>query len=344
MSVTRPALLATLLVLAISVPLRADNIDYSVGNYAPATIKVAGDGTIFVDYVAPVAGETYAFDLYLWVESGGAVPSFPTAECPIDFKKLSGFDATSWFAADPTPVSFDGYGTDPSPRAPDPRLYYTGLPGGSYRAVRITFTIPAAGLEEDLVQVKIKAATARVRFLGEGHGVIVRLARGPSETFRISSWLTDSAWLPMSDPSYGDNFSVVTRNRSLDVVATNPGGFYYNVLVVTTAPIADLTVVVDPIPADFGLWGANSTHVYVGEVDVTDPAREAAIPLGHALAYELHDVPAGTPVFMTVHVRYTLTRLPSTLYLPRVYTFSSGATGDGVSAASSASMTATKKR
>lgn len=151
-----------------------DDLDYSVADYGEAEVTVNGDGTIFVEYEAVTPGATYAFTLHVWVESGQAAAPFPTVDVPIEFMKLSGTDATSWFASDPEDVSFDGYGDDPDPR--EPGAGYTGIPGGSYESVQVSFTVPDAGLDGERLQVKVKARTQGIRHLGEGHGVIVRLA------------------------------------------------------------------------------------------------------------------------------------------------------------------------
>jgi hypothetical protein len=319
------SLAAFALLALVASPALADNLDYSVSDCSPATLKSEGDGVIFVDYANPVPGATYTLTLNVWAEAGGKDLSlWPTDPCPISVKKLSGFDASGWFSASPSPVSFAARGTDPVPQNPAD-AGYTGIPGGSYQPVTISFTVPSDGLPDQKVQVKIVALTAGVKFLGEGHGIIVRLSQTTEDDpFTITSWLSDSRHVPMSE--YGDQFQVVTKGGRLDVAATNPGSFYYNVLVTTSVAIDALTVHIDPIPADFGLWGANSTHAWVGEVDVTSPDFDASIALRRALDFTVTDLPANSTVFVTVHVQFVLPRLPSLAYLPRDYEFSADGT------------------
>lgn len=329
---------AAILILATAQAAFADDIDYSVTNGAPATLKVAGDGTVFVDYVNPAPG-TYTFSLNVWVEAGGHAASFPTPNVPIDIRRLSGTDVSSWFSASPAAPSFSGWGTDPSPKTPD-GSGYTGIPGGSYVEVLITFTIPSGGLPDSLIQVKIQCDTAGIRFLGKGHGIIVRFSKC-SLPITITSWLSDSSWTPMS--AYQDTFKVVTRANSLNVTATNPGSFYYNILVTTSQAVDHLTLTVDPIPGDFGLWGANAVHAWIGDHTVSSLQPDAT-PLGHSLSYETGPLAAHSVVFVTVHVQYTLATLPSACYLPKVYAFS-GSVMDGTSTlATSAQMTGVRKK
>lgn len=156
----------------------------------------------------------------------------------------------------------------------------------------------------------------------------------------MDSWLTDTIFQRVSDV-YSDEFQVVTRKDA--VTSTNPGGFYYNVLVTTSSDMSDFTLSVS-LPQDFGTWGANCTHVWMNSFDVTSPDDETAVYAGGSLVFGPTFVPANTVVFMTVHVRYTLASLPSADYLPRVYTFSSSAGGGGFSATHFASMTGVLKK
>jgi hypothetical protein len=313
--------------LALASQARADNLSYAVEDgYEPATLKVAGDGTVFVDYANPAPG-TYSFTLNVWCEAGGKDTIFPTASCPVDIRKLSGFDASGWFTATPSPVSFSGRGTDPVPDAAD-LPGYTGVPGGAYESILIQFTIPAGGLPDSKIQTKIQVTTAGVKFLGNGPGIIVRFSKTTSTEvpFTIQSWLSDSSWVPLSDPIYNDTFQVVTKAKSLNVAATNPGSFYYNILVTTQEPVDQLTINVDALPKDFVLWGANAVHAWVGEVDITNPDTSTSYALGHSMTYTVSSVPANTTVFITVHVQFALATLPSSSYLPRVYDFGADAT------------------
>jgi hypothetical protein len=155
----------------------------------------------------------------------------------------------------------------------------------------------------------------------------------------IDSWLTDTIYQKISDVYKGE-FQVVTKG--LKVITTNPGGFYYNVLWTAMTDTPDLMLSVT-LPEDFSLWGDMPVHVWIGSVDMTNPDDETAAVATGSLTVGPLFVPTGTSVFMTVHVRYSLSTLPSSTYLPKVYTFSATATGSGVSLVTSASMTGVLK-
>lgn len=156
----------------------------------------------------------------------------------------------------------------------------------------------------------------------------------------LDSWLTDTAFQRMAEV-YNNEFQVVIKGSR--VITTNPGGFYYNVLLTTLTDVPDLMISVT-LPEDFALWGENPVHVWIGAVDLTNPDDETAILAGANLTVGPFFVPAGTQVFMDVHVRYSIPSLPSDTYLPRVYTFSASATGVGIALTTSASMTGTLKK
>lgn len=100
---------AALALIIGSQPGFADQLDYSLSGYAPGSLNLAEDGTLFLDYANPTAGATYGFTMYVWVESGATATTFPTGNFPVEFIKLSEV---------------------PEPRTPGPT--YTGIPGGSY--------------------------------------------------------------------------------------------------------------------------------------------------------------------------------------------------------------------
>lgn len=153
----------------------------------------------------------------------------------------------------------------------------------------------------------------------------------------IESWLTDTEFNRLCPAE----FNVLTRKGC--VITTNPGGFYYNILVTAVESVPDLEFTA-LIPADFSLWGNNPVHVYINEFDVNGPDDADAVYAGDDLSFGPVAVTAGTRILMTVHVRYTLDCLPSQDYLPKVYTFSAEATGSGSFEASSASMTGVLKK
>jgi hypothetical protein len=154
------------------------------------------------------------------------------------------------------------------------------------------------------------------------------------------SWLSDTMYQRI-DTAYNGEFQVVTKG--LKVITTNPGGFYYNVLFSVPTDVPDLMLTVT-LPEDFSLWGDMPVHVWVGNVDITNPDDETAILASGSLTVGPIFVPAGSSVFMDVHVRYSLPVLPSDTYLPKVYTFSASASGTGFGMTTSASMTGVLKK
>lgn len=153
----------------------------------------------------------------------------------------------------------------------------------------------------------------------------------------IESWLTDTEFNRLCPAE----FKVLTRNGC--VITTNPGGFYYNILVTAVENIPDLEFTA-AIPADFSLWGNNPVHVYVNEFDVNGPDDADAVYAGDDLSFGPIAVTVGTQILMTVHVRYTLECLPSGSYLPKVYTFLATATGNASVEIASSSMTGVLKK
>jgi hypothetical protein len=152
----------------------------------------------------------------------------------------------------------------------------------------------------------------------------------------IESWLTDTQFNRLCPAE----FKVLTRDGC--VITTNPGGFYYNILVTALEDNPDLEVT-GTIPADFSLWGHNPVHVYINDFDVTGPDDADAVFAGDDLSFGPIAVAAGTRIFITIHVRYSLGCLPSVSYLPKVYTFWATATGHETVVNSSASMTGVLK-
>jgi hypothetical protein len=319
--------------LALTAPSAlADALDYAVTEDGPGVVEVHGDGAIFVEYLDPAPGATYSFAMSVWPESGnGRAPDYP-ATVPIGVKANGNIDPLTWgFAVEPASVTFSG--------------------PGDVQTVTVSFTVPA-DLDlspQDHPQFHIQADGQGVR-LGLAHGVFVRFtASDEVDPFTLRSWLSDSKFVPMTE-GYGDTFQIVTKSaKSNDVAATNPGSFYYNVLVTTAVDIERLSLHVDALPPEFSLWGANSTHVFVGEVNVSSPDFDQSLALRRSLDFTLTNVPAGQTIFLTVHVQFTLPRLPAG-FTSAVYRFSSDAIAEWTDPAvlfgaeSSASMTGVRKR
>src|SRR5437016_10394173 len=86
-------------------------------------------------------------------------------------------------------------------------------------------------------------------------GVLPTLGQTAPE---IDSWLTDTMYQRI-DAVYNGEFQVVTKGSR--VIATNPGGFYYNVLFTVGMDVPDLMLSVT-LPEDFSLWGDRPIHVW----------------------------------------------------------------------------------
>jgi len=152
----------------------------------------------------------------------------------------------------------------------------------------------------------------------------------------VDSWITDTEFNPLDC-----DFKVLT-DRDGCVITTNPGGFYYNILVEALNDIPDLEIAAT-IPADFSLWGNNPVHVYINTFDINGPDDNDAVYAGDDLSFGPVAVSAGDQIFMTIHVRYTAGCI-SEGYLPKTYTFSALVTGTGFSESTSASITGVLKK
>ncbi len=332
----------------------ADTIDYQVTDYAPASIKVAGDGTVFVDYVNPTPGMTYYFNLNLWVEEGGAA-AFPSEAVPVKARKLSGTDVSNWFTLTPAEAVFTGYGGDPASTG--------GNPTGSYVPILVSIAVPSADLPKDgQVQVKIQADTSKIKKLGNGHGFIVRFSgfsgggdKDPGNpggggghgsgccchsAFTATSWLTDAKFVPLC-LAYGNRFSVRTTCEG-KVLGTTPTSVNYNILVSARRDVKGLTLTMLPQPKDFVLAGRtesmghtyaitrlpkdfytmeNSVQVYVGDPSAASGTYIWGVQQGNKMTFGPVDIKAGGILFMTVHLRFNrCTLFPGDF--PRIYAFS----------------------
>ena len=346
----------------------ADTIDYQVTDYAPASIKVAGDGTVFVDYVNPTPGMTYHFGLNLWVEEGGAA-AFPSESVPVNARKLSGTDISGWFTLNPAEAVFTGYGGDPASEG--------GTPTGAYVPILVSVAVPSTGLPTDgQVQVKIQADTSKIKHLGNGHGIIVRFSgfsgggekdpKNPGgggghgsgccchSAFAMTSWLADASYKPMC--AYKNKFEVMTDHGK--VRSVEPGSFTYNVLVAARKDVKDLTLNVLPLHGDFVLAGRtegkgkifslpgvprnfyvmeNSVQVYVGDPGAPKGDRLTGSQIGNRMTYGPVSLKAGGVLFLSVHFRYNrCTVNPG--YLPKIYSFSAVAKGAGTTRAAASRM------
>lgn len=324
----------------------ADNIDYSVADWGSAEVRKAGDGTIFVNYNyyanedIPLTSGVYDFTLYLWVERGGAATPFPTPSVPIQVRKLSGQNISHWFTVTPSSVIFTGYGTDPDT---------LGLPpNGLYVTTRVSFVVHPESLNESITQVKIQTNTAGIPNLGNGHGVIVRLIReGNTPSFDVSSWITDSNFVPI------DTFLVTKKNcnccrcRRLGYCCCGcantrvyPSSFWYNVFVTNyQIPLPALVTQVNPIPTDFIAipYNNNATYVWLVPVNINNPDFSQAIPNGFNLNYGPTDIqPHGTE-FMVHRYKYNLGVAPVES-LPKTYVFSASASSGSVTLHTNATL------
>jgi len=330
--------LAVLFCVGLMSGLIADNIDYSVADWGAAEVRRAGDGTIFINYNyhygdgAFLNTGAYGFTLYLWVERGGAITQFPTPAVPVEVRKLSGQDISHWFSVTPSSAVFNGYGSDPDT---------LGLPpNGLFVTTRVSFIVHPDSLTERITQVKIQANTAGIPNLGNGHGVIVRLIRdGANPKFDVSSWITDSNFVPI------DTFLVTKRNCNCCRCRNcgncrcgcsrswvHPASFWYNVFVTnyeTTLP--DLVARINPFPSDFVAipFNGNANYVWLVPVNVNSPDFTQAIPNAFNYSYGPVPIQPNATEFMAHHFKYDLGIAPAES-LPRTYTFSATATAGGV--------------
>lgn len=137
----------------------------------------------------------------------------------------------------------------------------------------------------------------------------------------------------------------MTRNNSLDVVSVVPGPLMLTVVATTPKDVHHLDVTVPPLPSDFSVAnGPHLIHVFLGDQEVTDPAQVQAYLQGRAMEYEFGEVAARTRVLIVIRVRFSLRRLPSASYLPRIYTFASEAGSDAGTGEASASVAVVRAR
>jgi len=79
--------------------------------------------------------------------------------------------------------------------------------------------------------------------LSEGN--ILALAPDACKFTNVTKWWSDTEFVPMSDPKYGDQFNIVLHGDGT-VSSTNPGGFFININI-TNLPFADTLTITDEI-------------------------------------------------------------------------------------------------
>jgi signal peptidase len=166
-------------------------------------------------------------------------------------------------------------------------------------------------------------------------GNFIALEPGACIVTNVTKWWSDTEFVPMSDPRYGDDFEIVFHNSTNTITSTNPGGFFININI-TNAPAITSLHITDMIDGNIKICDfqphpkiANSVHVYEfyviedGSVDITKKFSWTFD--GCVLNVELNNDITLAPsesIYVTFHVKYALTTLDDaeTLMFPRNYT------------------------
>ena len=156
--------------------------------------------------------------------------------------------------------------------------------------------------------------------LSEGN--ILALASDACQFTKVSKWWSDTEFVPMSDPRYGDQFNIVLHGDGT-VSSTNPGGFFININI-TNLPFVDTLTITDEIFGNTGINPngdfaphpkiQNSIHVYefyVIEDGSTDVTKWFTWSFdGTKLTVTLQDgkdVGPAESLYVTFHVKYNIT-------------------------------------
>jgi signal peptidase len=156
--------------------------------------------------------------------------------------------------------------------------------------------------------------------LSEGN--ILALALDACEFTNVTKWWSDTEFVPMSDPIYGNQFYIVLHGDGT-VSSTNPGGFFININI-TNLPNAGDLVITDQIfentwinpNGDFAPHPKiqNSIHLYefyVIEDGSTDVTKWFTWNFdGEKLTVTLKDgkdIGPAESLYVTFHVKYNIT-------------------------------------
>lgn len=173
-------LLAVAFLVAIPVIAMADRVDYGVSDVAPAgaaTIKEAGDGTIFVNALAGSAPYDLYFTLNTWAAPDKTRTRYPISS-PITARKLSGTDYSDAVALSLQAGNFAG-----ATKTVVANYTNTGTATSNNVPVYAKVSMPTcSSLNGGQPQVKVQADTAGIAGLGNGHGIIIRFACGDVPT------------------------------------------------------------------------------------------------------------------------------------------------------------------
>jgi hypothetical protein len=167
---------AAIFMIAIPLIALADRVDYGVTGVSPqnaASIKEAGDGTIFVNAVAGATAYDLYFTLNTWAAPDKQRTRYPIGT-PITARKLSGNDLSDRVALSLSEGNFAG-----ATKTVNATYSATGSATVNNVPVYVKVAMPTCGdLKGGQQQVKIQADTAGVAGLGNGHGIIVRFTCG----------------------------------------------------------------------------------------------------------------------------------------------------------------------
>jgi len=166
-------------------------------------------------------------------------------------------------------------------------------------------------------------------------GNFIALEPGACIVTNVTKWWSDTEFVPMSDPRYGDDFEIVFHNSTNTITSTNPGGFFININI-SNAPAITSLHITDMIDGSIKTCDfqphpkiENSIHLYEfyviedGSVDITKKfdwtfngcTLDVSLVDGNTLA-------PSESIHVTFHVKYALTTLDDaeTMMFPRNYT------------------------
>jgi parallel beta-helix repeat protein len=117
----------------------------------------------------------------------------------------------------------------------------------------------------------------------------------------INTWITDSDFNKIE--SFRAVFTPSSKTGLYNLTATNPGQFYFNILVNNTWPEPLNITVVYSIDANFILKGARPIHVYADLDRTIDITSTCTFLDNKIIAY---NVPPNGIVYVTIHLDYAL--------------------------------------
>ncbi|RLG16450.1 signal peptidase I [Nanoarchaeota archaeon] len=141
----------------------------------------------------------------------------------------------------------------------------------------------------------------------------------PNNTFRATEWEETNPieivkWWSDTDFNEISNFSLVIRNKSNEIISTNPGGFYINIEIRNLPEAAALNLV-DEISGeirdtgDFVRWPPNTgnpLHVFLNGSEVTSKFEWAFDNKTLSLELKENETLSSGELYITLHLKYAL--------------------------------------